>query len=134
MNFRYKQEKQIYKCNICGNIIEVLEVGGGELVCCGQKMELLEEKSKEEGLEKHLPVIEKTENGIKIKVGSVPHPMEVNHYIQWIEVIVDGRKIYRRFLTPEDEPEAEFDIKSGEIEAREYCNLHGLWKSEKVRL
>lgn len=121
------QLNQIYKCNICGNIVEVLHTGKGQLVCCGQPMELLQEKTEEEGQEKHVPVIEKTETGIKVKVGSVPHPMEESHYIEWIEIIADGR-VYRKFLKPDDEPKAEFEIKAEKIEAREYCNIHGLWK------
>ena len=120
--------KQIYKCNICGNIVEVLHPGTGTLVCCGQPMELLKEKTEDVGQEKHVPVIEKTETGIKVKVGSVPHPMEENHYIEWIEIIADG-SVYRKFLKPGDNPEAEFEIKAEKIEAREYCNIHGLWKS-----
>ena len=119
---------QIYKCNICGNIVEVLHVGMGKLVCCGQPMELLEEKTEDVGLEKHVPVIEKTESGIKVKVGSVLHPMEEKHHIEWIEVIADGR-VYRKFLKPDDKSEAEFEIKSEKVKAREYCNIHGLWKS-----
>ena len=119
---------QIYKCNICGNVVQVLHTGVGELVCCGQPMELLKEKTEDEGLEKHVPVIEKTENGVKVRVGSVPHPMEEKHYIEWIEIIVDGRS-YRKFLKPGDAPEAEFEIKAENITAREYCNVHGLWKS-----
>ena len=122
-----RQKNEIYKCNICGNIVEVLNVGGGELVCCGQPMELLKERTEDEGLEKHVPVIEKTDRGIKVKVGSIPHPMEKKHYIQWIEIIVDDG-IYRKFLKPGDEPEAEFKVKAEKIEAREYCNIHGLWK------
>jgi len=122
------EQKQVYKCNICGNIVEVLHAGKGELVCCGQPMELLKEKSEDVGLEKHVPVIEKTENGVKVKVGSVPHPMEEKHYIEWIEVIADG-KVYREFLNPGGKPEAEFEVKAEKIEAREYCNIHGLWKS-----
>ena len=120
---------QIYRCNICGNIVEVLHAGGGELVCCGQPMELLKENTVDAALEKHVPVIEKTNTGVKVKVGSVPHPMEDAHYIEFIEVIADGR-IYRKFLKPGDEPEAEFEIKAKNITAREYCNLHGLWKSD----
>jgi superoxide reductase len=104
--------KQIYKCNVCGNIVEVLHVGGGQLVCCGQPMELLKEKTEDVGKEKHVPVIEETETGVIVKVGSVPHPMEGNHYIEWIEVIDDGRS-YRKFLKPGDKPEAEFGIKGG---------------------
>jgi len=118
---------QIYKCNVCGNIIEVLHVGGGQLVCCGQPMELLEGKTEDVGREKHVPVIERTKKGVKVKVGSVPHPMEKEHYIEWIEIIADGR-VYRKFLNPGDKPEAEFEIKTEKIEAREYCNIHGLWK------
>jgi superoxide reductase len=118
---------QIYKCNICGNIVEVLHPGAGQLVCCGQPMELLVEKTEEEGREKHLPVIEKTEKGILVKVGSVPHPMEEKHYIEWIEVWVDG-EVYRKYLNPGDKPEAEFCMKGEKIVAREHCNIHGLWK------
>ena len=121
---------QIYRCEVCGNIIEVLHPGVGQLVCCGQPMIPLEEKVKDMGLEKHVPVIEKTGTGIKVKVGSVPHPMEQNHYIEWIELIADDR-VYRKFLNPGDKPEAEFQIKAEEISAREYCNIHGLWKSSK---
>jgi superoxide reductase len=121
---------QIYKCNICGNIVEVLHSGVGELVCCGQPMELLKEKTEDVGKEKHVPVIERTDTGIRVKVGSIPHPMEENHYIEWIEVLADG-KIYRKFLKPGDKPEAEFKIIAEKVEAREYCNLHGLWKLEQ---
>jgi len=122
------EKKQIYKCNICGNIVEVLHAGVGQLVCCGQPMELLTEKIADVGLEKHVPVIEKTAKGTKVKVGSVPHPMEQKHYIEWIEIIVDGRA-YRKFLKPDDKPEAEFEITAEKVRAREYCNIHGLWKS-----
>ena len=120
--------KQVYKCNVCGNIVEVLHAGQGELVCCGQPMELLQEKTSDVGLEKHVPVIETTAGGIKVKVGSVPHPMEEKHYIEWVEIITDGG-IYRRFLKSGDKPEAEFDVKPQKVVAREYCNIHGLWKS-----
>ncbi|MCK4352929.1 desulfoferrodoxin [candidate division WOR-3 bacterium] len=121
---------QVYKCNICGNIVEVLHTGVGELVCCGQPMELLKEKTEDVGQEKHVPVIEKTETGIKVKVGSIPHPMEEKHYIEWIEIIADGYA-YRKFLKPGDTPEAQFEIKAEEIEVREYCNVHGLWATRK---
>jgi superoxide reductase len=121
------QLKQIYKCNICGNITEVLHTGKGELVCCGQPMELLKEKSEDVGQEKHVPVIQRIEKGILVKVGSLPHPMEETHYIEWIEVIIDG-KYCRRFLKPGDKPEAEFKVKGEKITAREYCNVHGLWR------
>jgi len=121
-------QKQVYRCNVCGNIVEVLHAGKGELVCCGQPMELLQEKTADVGLEKHVPVVETTDKGIKVKVGSVPHPMEEKHYIEWIEVIADG-KSYRKFLKPGDEPEAEFEIRPQKVTAREYCSIHGLWKS-----
>jgi len=121
------KQLEVYKCNLCGNIIEVLHPGVGKLVCCGQPMELLEEKTEDVGREKHVPVIEETEKGIRVKVGSVPHPMEEKHYIEWIEVIANG-KVYRKFLKPGEKPEAEFSV-SGKVVAREYCNIHGLWKS-----
>jgi len=123
------EKLQIYKCNVCGNIIEVLNPGMGELVCCNQPMELLREKTEDVGKEKHVPVIEKTGNVIRVRIGSVPHPMEENHYIQWIEVIADG-KTYRHFLKPGDKPEAEFGIAAEKVEVREYCSIHGLWKAK----
>ncbi|MCW1296744.1 MAG: desulfoferrodoxin [Candidatus Parvarchaeota archaeon] len=122
--------RQIYKCNVCGNIVEVLYAGVGQLVCCGKPMELLQEKKEDIGKEKHVPVIEKTKTGIKVKVGSVPHPMEETHYIEWIEIIVDN-ETYRKFLKPGDKPEADFNVKAkNKIRAREYCNIHGLWVKE----
>ena len=121
-------KNQIYRCNVCGNIVTVLYAGGGQLVCCGQPMELLQEKTQDEGAEKHVPVVEKTANGIKVKIGSVPHPMEENHYILWIEVIADGETL-RHFLKPGDGPEAEFCLKAEKITVRDYCNIHGLWQA-----
>ena len=121
------QLKQIYKCSICGNIVEVIHASGGELVCCGKPMELLVEKTQDLGFEKHVPVVEKTEQGILVKVGSIPHPMEEAHYIEWIEIIADG-KYCRKFLKPGDKPEALFEISAKEVVVREYCNIHGLWK------
>ena len=119
---------QVYKCNVCGNIVEVLHAGVGKLVCCGEEMELLKAKGQaEEGEEKHVPVIEKTEAGVKVKIGSVPHPMEDKHFIEWIEVLADG-KVHRQYLKPGDKPEAEFAVKAEKLTARQYCNLHGLWK------
>ena len=120
---------QVYRCNICGNIVDVLHTGVGELVCCNQPMELLGEKTQDEGQEKHVPVVEKTEKGIKVKVGSVPHPMEEKHFIEWIQVIADGKSC-RKFLKPGGPPEAEFVIKAEKLIVREYCNLHGLWKTQ----
>ncbi len=119
---------QIYKCNLCGNIVEVLHAGDGELVCCGQPMEQLIENTVDAAVEKHVPVIEVTGAAVKVKVGSTMHPMEESHYIEWIEIIADGR-VYRKFLAPGDAPEAEFEIKASDVDAREYCNLHSLWKS-----
>ncbi len=118
---------QVYKCEICGNIVEVLHEGQGELVCCGEPMKLLKEGAVDAAKEKHVPVIEKTAGGITVKVGSVPHPMEEKHYIEWIEVIADG-KAYRQFLKPGEAPEATFTIDAQQVTAREYCNIHGLWK------
>ncbi len=119
---------QIYKCEVCGNMVEVIHDGPGELVCCGKSMTLFEENSTDAATEKHVPVIEKVENGFKVAVGSTLHSMEEKHYIEWIEVIADGTA-YRKFLKPGEKPEATFCIDATEITAREYCNIHGLWKS-----
>ena len=119
---------EIYKCEACGNIVEVLEGGEGELVCCGDPMQQMTENTVDAAKEKHVPVIEKVGGGIKVKVGDVPHPMEEKHYIQWIELIADG-KAYRQFLEPGQAPEAVFSIDAAQVTAREYCNLHGLWKA-----
>ena len=119
---------QVYKCEACGNIVEVLHGGGGELVCCGDPMVLFVENTVDAAKEKHVPVVEKAEQGIKVKVGSVPHPMEEKHYIEWVEVIADG-KVYREFLKPGDSPEAMFDLQDENVTAREYCSIHGLWKA-----
>lgn len=127
MTNKMTELNQIYKCNICDNIVEVLHPGVGTLVCCGEPMELLKEKIEESGFEKHAPVIKETGEGIKVEIGSIPHPMLDEHYIEWIEIIADG-KSYRAFLKPGDKPEAWFCIKAEKIEARGYCNLHGLWK------
>lgn len=120
--------KQIYKCNICGNVVEVLHAGVGQLVCCGQPMELLIEKTEDVGLEKHVPIIEQVGSKVKVKVGSVQHPMEQKHYIEWIEITADD-KTYRKFLKPGDKSEAEFETTAEKIQAREYCSIHGLWKA-----
>jgi len=124
------EQKQIYKCDVCGNIVEVLHEGAGELVCCGQPMKLLEEKVEEQGKEKHLPVIEKKDKVVEVKVGSVPHPMEEKHYIEWIEVQTE-KGIFRKFLKPGEKPEAEFEIRENILGAREYCNIHSLWATKK---
>jgi len=130
------QLNQIYKCNVCGNIVEVLHTGEGELVCCGQSMELQKEKNQDEGLEKHIPVIEKLPanvckdtDGVKVKVGENPHPMTEEHYIEWIEIKTSNGKVGKKFLKPQDTPEAEFNLRAEIQEARAYCNIHGLWKS-----
>jgi len=119
---------QIYRCNICGNIVEMLHPGVGTLVCCDQPMELLTEKAEDVGREKHIPVVERIEGGVRVRVGPVPHPMEENHYIEWIELVA-GDAVYRSFLKPGDKPEAEFKVTAEKLEAREYCSVHGLWKS-----
>ncbi|HQQ10471.1 MAG TPA: desulfoferrodoxin [Synergistales bacterium] len=118
----------IFKCEVCGNVVELLHVGGGELVCCGQPMTLMEEKTADSATEKHVPVIEKKDGGILVKVGSIPHPMEEKHYIEWIQLIVDGKNC-KQFLKPGDVPEAFFSENGDSVSAREYCNIHGLWRS-----
>jgi superoxide reductase len=121
------EKLQIYKCDICGNIVEVLHGGEGQLVCCGEPMKLLDEKTADEGKEKHVPVIEKVDGGYEVTVGSVPHPMEEKHYIEWIELLAGGRA-YRQFLKPGDAPKAVFKVDAESVSAREHCNVHGLWK------
>ncbi len=118
---------EIYKCMVCGNIVEVLHGGDGVLICCGQPMEDMAEKTADQGKEKHVPVIEKISGGYKVKVGSIPHPMEEKHYIEWIELLADG-KAYRQFLNPGEAPEAVFNVEADSVSAREHCNIHGLWK------
>ncbi len=120
------EKLEIYKCEKCGNIVEVLFGGEGELVCCEEPMKLFVANTVDAAKEKHVPVIEKIEGGFKVRIGSVAHPMEEAHYIQWIEAVADG-KAYRKFLNPGDVPEAEFMIDAASITAREYCNVHGLW-------
>ncbi|MDD5738918.1 MAG: desulfoferrodoxin [Candidatus Pacebacteria bacterium] len=141
---------QIYKCNVCGNIVEMTHAGAGQLVCCGEPMQLMEEKTQDQGMassaeamaaeEKHLPVIENTEKGVKVKVGSAPHPMEQERYIEWVEILFNG-KVGKKFLNPGDAPEVYFgpvlSVAEGLVKApdniiaRAYCNVHGLWKIEK---
>ena len=118
----------VYKCLVCGNIVEMLHTGDGELVCCGQPMELLTENTVDASKEKHVPVIEKTAAGVLVKIGAVPHPMEEKHYIEWIELLADGQA-YRKFLKPGDKPEAEFCVAAKQMTARELCNIHGLWSA-----
>jgi superoxide reductase len=123
------KQLEVYKCEVCGNIIEVLHGGAGSLVCCGKPMKLLVENTTDAAKEKHVPVIEKTADGFKVRVGSVPHPMEEKHFIEWIELMADG-VAYRRFLLPGAAPEVAFCVKADKVSAREHCNLHGLWKGE----
>ncbi len=122
------QRLQDYKCEHCGNIVSVLHAGGGELVCCGEPMQLLQENTTDAAQEKHVPVLEKVADGWKVTVGSVAHPMGEDHYIEWIEMI-SGEKSYTAFLKPGDTPEAVFKVDADNVTARAYCNLHGLWKS-----
>ncbi len=119
---------QVYKCEICGNIVEVIHKGIGTLVCCGKPMILFEENTVDASKEKHVPVIEKIDGGYKVKVGSIPHPMEESHYIEWIELITHDM-VYRKMLKPGDVAEAVFNIDAHDVHAREYCNLHGLWRA-----
>ena len=122
------EKLEVYKCEACGNIVEVLHGGAGELVCCGAPMVLMSENTVDAAKEKHVPVVEKTAGGVTVKVGEVPHPMEEKHYIEWIEIIADG-KAYRQFLNPGETPEATFNVEANQVTAREYCNLHGQWKA-----
>lgn len=119
---------EVYKCQHCGNIVEVMVGGGANIVCCGENMQLQAENTVDAAKEKHVPVIEKGNGTITVKVGSVAHPMEEKHYIQWIELIADG-KVYRQFLEPGQAPEATFCVTAENVSAREYCNLHGHWKA-----
>ncbi|MCK5034249.1 MAG: desulfoferrodoxin [Candidatus Sabulitectum sp.] len=121
------ERMQVYKCERCGNIVEVLHGGPGQLVCCNVDMDLMEEKTADSSTEKHVPVIEKIEGGYKVLVGSVPHPMAEAHYIEWIELLADG-VVYRKYLNPGDVAEAIFAIDAENVSAREYCSVHGLWK------
>ncbi len=120
---------EIYKCEVCGNIVEMVHAGAGELVCCEEPMKLFVENTVDAAREKHVPVIERMADGFLVKVGSVAHPMEEKHYIEWVELIADGT-VYKQFLKPGDKPEAIFNIKATQLTAREYCNIHGLWKGE----
>ncbi len=121
------ERMEIYKCEACGNIVEVLHGGKGDLTCCGQPMKLFKENTVDAAKEKHVPVVEKTADGVAVKVGEVAHPMEEKHHIEWIEIIADG-SVYRQFLKPGDAPEATFNVTADQVTAREYCTLHGLWK------
>jgi superoxide reductase len=119
---------QVYRCSVCGNQVEVIGAGGGTLTCCKQPMELFAENTTDAAQEKHVPVAEKVDGGIQVKVGSVAHPMQDEHWIEWIEVIADG-KAFRAFLSPGDAPEAVFPVEGDDLVVRAFCNLHGLWKA-----
>lgn len=123
------KQKEVYRCTVCGNIVEVLHPAAGTLSCCGKPMELMTENTVDAAKEKHVPVIEATEGGYKVKVGDVEHPMLENHYIEWIELVEEDR-IQRKYLKPGEKPEAVFRTDSKEVYAREYCNLHGHWRSK----
>ena len=121
------ERSEVYKCELCGNIVQVMHGGAGELVCCGQPMANLKANTVDAATEKHVPVVEKVDGGVKVKVGDVAHPMEEKHYIEWIEVLANG-KAYVQFLNAGDAPEAVFNLDAAAVAARAYCNLHGLWK------
>ncbi|WP_147820021.1 desulfoferrodoxin [Salidesulfovibrio onnuriiensis] len=122
---------EVYKCEVCGNIVMAIHEGAGDLVCCGQEMKLFKENTVDAAQEKHVPVIERNGDEVTVKVGSVAHPMEEKHYIEWIELCVGDTCLYK-MLKPGETPEATFCVKglSGALKAREYCNLHGLWAAE----
>ncbi|MBQ9406490.1 MAG: desulfoferrodoxin [Desulfovibrio sp.] len=123
------KQLEVYKCTHCGNIVEVLHGGGCDMICCGEAMKLMVEGSTDGAKEKHVPVIEKVDGGYKVSVGSVAHPMEEKHWIEWIELLADGHS-YKKFLHPGDAPEAFFAVEADKVTAREFCNLHGHWKAE----
>ncbi len=126
-----QKKNEVYKCSICGNVVVVTTVGGGELVCCGQPMEHQEEKVSDQGQEKHVPVVESINEGrgVRISVGAIAHPMTAEHYIEWIEVISAGRS-WREFLQPGEQPVREFAVPAAGLVVRIYCNLHGLWRNQ----
>ncbi|MEN6443339.1 MAG: desulfoferrodoxin [Methanoregula sp.] len=120
---------EVYKCDVCGNVVKVVHASGGNLVCCGQPMVLMQEKTADQGKEKHVPVVEKTAKGIIVKIGSIPHPMEEKHYIEWVEVR-SGENVYIKGFRPGEKPEAEFCISDAGVKARIFCNVHGLWTNK----
>lgn len=122
------ERSQVYKCEICGNIVEVLHAGAGQLVCCGQPMQLTAENTVDASAEKHVPVVERTDAGYRVRIGSVPHPMADAHHIEWVELTA-GDTVLRRYLEPGQAPEATFVTDLDAVSARSYCNLHGLWRA-----
>lgn len=123
------KQLEVYKCGVCGNTIKVVHASGGTLVCCGQPMVLQQEKTADAGKEKHVPVVEKTAKGIIVKIGSIPHPMEEKHYIEWVEVR-SGENLYIKGFKPGEKPEAEFCVSDANVKARIFCNVHGLWTNK----
>jgi superoxide reductase len=119
---------EIYKCSVCGNIVEVVHAGPGGLVCCNAPMQLMTENTVDASKEKHVPVIVKGDGQINVTVGSIAHPMEESHYIEWIEIVADG-KAYRQFLKPGNAPAATFAVTAENVTVREYCNMHGQWSA-----
>ena len=120
---------EVYKCEICGNIVEVTHSGAGALICCGKNMERMTENTTDAATEKHVPVIELVDGSVTVKVGDVAHPMEEAHYIEWIEILVDD-KVYRQYLQAGEPAVATFNIATTTVTARAYCNLHGLWTAK----
>lgn len=120
-------KNQVYKCALCGNVVEVLHVGGGELVCCGQAMSAVEANATDAAVEKHVPSVESIGDKVLVKIGAVEHPMTEDHFIEWVEVVTAAR-VYRKTFTPGEKPFAEFIVGEEVTEVRAYCNLHGLWK------
>jgi len=133
------QFKEIYKCAVCGNVVEVLDAGGGTMVCCGQPMTLMAAKTVDVGAEKHVPVVVdlpasacSVKDGVKIKVGAVEHPMTPEHHIEWIEIDTGDGKAGKKFLKPGDKPESDFYTRINVVGARAYCNIHGLWEMKSA--
>jgi superoxide reductase len=120
---------RFFRCKKCGNLVELINDGGGELICCGEPMQELKGNTTDAATEKHVPVVEKSGNSVVVKVGSVAHPMTPDHWIQWI-VVVTKNEVLRKVLDPSDKPEAKFDCVGQPVTVYEYCNLHGLWKTE----
>ncbi|MCD6469080.1 MAG: desulfoferrodoxin [Thermoplasmata archaeon] len=122
--------REVYKCEVCGNIVEVLHAGAGQLICCGQPMKLMVEQTADTSMEKHVPFVEKKEGKVVVRIGeNAKHPMEEQHYIEMIEVFTGDGRLFRKYLNPGDEPEAVFDV-DNIVLAREYCNVHGLWSKK----
>ena len=120
----------VYKCSVCGNIVDMVQPGLGELFCCGKPMDLAQAKSEDTGHEKHKPVVEKSKTLLTVTIGSIPHPMEEAHYIEWIEVITSEENAYRKFLKPGMPAQAKFENLTDVVLVRAYCNIHGLWETK----